>query len=110
MACCAGRYYERDLKKHQVWFSEQSGFVWFFALAFMAFPRASFGLGQVRYVEEAARPGSFRLVDAGVAATLYVDQSDYAGVTRAARDLQSDIARVTNRTPALTRAEARLGP
>jgi len=38
------------------------------------------------------------VVQGNQAATIYVDAADWAGVIRAAKDLQSNIARVTERT------------
>ncbi|TCK73986.1 glycosyl hydrolase family 115 (putative glucuronidase) [Acidipila rosea] len=67
-----------------------------------------FALGQPRYVETASSPGSFTLVQAGAAAKLYVDSSDYAGVTRAAHDLQQDINRVSGVTPDFLQARKSL--
>jgi hypothetical protein len=53
-------------------------------------------------VETLARPDSFPLAQARNCAAIYVDPADYPGVIRAAGDLQADIARVTNCTPAIT--------
>jgi len=71
-------------------------------------PYAALALGQPRYVETALRPGSFPIAQARTCAAIYVDASDYAGVIRAASDLQADIARVTGCTPALVHDPARL--
>ena len=71
-------------------------------LCLVAMCQAAFGLGQPRYVENSPRPGSFAIVHDGQASPLYVNVSDYAGVVRAAGDLQSDIARVTSVTPTIT--------
>src|SRR5882672_10439505 len=60
-----------------------------------------FALGQTRYVEFAARVGSVRLASDGTAAPIIVDSQDYSGVLRAARDLQTDIDRVSNVRPAI---------
>jgi len=73
-------------------------------------PTAALALGQVRYVETAARPGSFPIAQAKTCATIYVDRGDYPGVIRAAGDLQADIVRVTNCTPAITHDTGGLGP
>ena len=56
-------------------------------------------LGQTRYVEFAATPGSVRLASDGTATTILTDSQDYPGVLRAARDLQTDISRVTSIRP-----------
>jgi hypothetical protein len=69
-----------------------------------------YGLGQERYVETVARPGNFAIARSGVAASIYVDNSDYPGVIRAANDLDRDIARVTGIAPTLTRDAATLRP
>jgi hypothetical protein len=62
---------------------------------------AIFALGQTRYVEFAATPGSVRLASDGTGAQIVVDSQDYAGVLRAARDLQTDIDRVSRIRPAI---------
>ena len=41
----------------------------------------SFALGQIQYVEKVDSPGSFPIVQQGVAANLFVDANDFAGVT-----------------------------
>jgi hypothetical protein len=58
------------------------------------------GLGGPRYVETSARAGSLALVENGSSAALRVDAADWAGVQRAAHDLQADVNRVTGITPA----------
>jgi len=64
-------------------------------------------LGQTRYVEFAATPGSVRLASDGAATTILTDSQDYPGVLRAARDLQTDISRVTSiRPPMISDAPA----
>jgi hypothetical protein len=78
-------------------------------LGFFIFIPNSFALGQVQYVEKVDGPGSFPIVQPGVAANLYVDSNDFAGVIRAANDLQTDIARVTGITPAIVPQENGLG-
>jgi hypothetical protein len=64
-----------------------------------------FALGQVRYVENACREGCFPIIGKNALANLYVDSNDFAGVVRAANDLQADIAHVTCLTPALSHKE-----
>ena len=44
-----------------------------------------------------------------IVADLYVDTNDFAGVVRAAGDLQADIARVTGLSPAIVHEEKNLG-
>ena len=79
-------------------------------LLLVALSPSAFALGQQSYVETAWRPGSFPLVTANAAASLYVDPGDFAGVARAVKDLQADIARVTNRTVKIMRSRADAGP
>ena len=71
-------------------------------LCLFLLPHTALALGQVRYVETVGRPGSFPIAQAQTCATIYVDAGDYAGVIRAAGNLQADIARVTGCTPAIT--------
>ena len=78
-------------------------------LGLFAFLPQGFTLGQARYVETVGQPGSFPIAQAGAAANLWVDTNDFAGVIRAAGDLQADIVRVTGITPALAHEESRLG-
>jgi hypothetical protein len=68
-----------------------------------------FALGQVQYVEFNSAKDSFPIVEKGTAANLYVDTNDFAGVVRAAGDLQSDINRVTGLSPAITHANKEMG-
>jgi len=75
------------------------------ALAPVAFP-----LGQPGYVENASHAGSFTIAKPGAVASLYVDSDDYAGVIRAAGDLQADIHRVTGLTPAILHELKDSGP
>ena len=63
-------------------------------------------LGRSAYVATTPGPGQFVLVQGGAAASIWVDQADWPGVVRAARDLQADIARVTAVTPAIGHAKA----
>src|ERR1017187_8496731 len=72
-------------------------------------PTAALALGQARYVETVARPGSFPIAQAKTCAAIYGDAGDYAGVIRAASDLQADIAHVTGCTPGITHETGRVG-
>jgi hypothetical protein len=73
------------------------------------FARDGLAIGQVRYVDHAESPGSFAIVQGDTAAALYVDVQDHVGVGRAVTNLQTDIARVTGRTPTITHEEKGLG-
>jgi hypothetical protein len=66
------------------------------------FSHTAFGIGQTQYVQTVAGKNSFPVVQHKKAAAIYVDDSDWSGVLRAAKDLQSDIARVTQCTPSLS--------
>lgn len=82
---------------------------WMAALYVAAAPASVWAIGQERYVEFAAPAGSFAVAQAGAAAPIYVDSSDYTGVVRAARDLQADVARVTGVTPQLVHEAGAMG-
>lgn len=62
---------------------------------------AAQALGGPTYVHFAATPGDFPLVHQGHAAKIYVDGSDWPGVSRAAGDLASDVERVSGVKPSL---------
>jgi hypothetical protein len=83
----------------------------FFLVAFCLFIFTShvFALGQARYVENTYREGCFPIIGKNAVANLYVDTNDFAGVVRAANDLQADIARVTSLTPEMIHDPNRLG-
>jgi Glycosyl hydrolase family 115/Gylcosyl hydrolase family 115 C-terminal domain len=78
-------------------------------LMLLSAPQA-FALGEPKYVETAPTKGSFAIVSRGAAARIYVDSGDYAGVTRAVGDLQSDISRVTGSSAAIVHALGQSGP
>jgi len=67
-------------------------------LCVMALVGTSFGLGQTRYIETTAQPGSFAIAGRSACTSLYVDPRDHIGVIRAVTDLQSDIEKVTGCT------------
>ena len=83
----------------------------FLLVSFCLFIFAShvFALGQVRYVENACREGCFPIIEKNAVANLYVDTNDFAGVVRAANDLQADITRVTSLIPEMIHDPNRLG-
>lgn len=79
--------------------------------AFAVLPQAVFGLGQTSYVEASPQPGSFALAQGNTTAALYVDSADWPGVVRAAGDLQTDLTKVTARTPSISHDDKNLsGP
>ena len=75
----------------------------------LAFIHQSFALVEPQYVENVTSPGSFCVAQGGVAAPVYVDTNDYAGVLIAADNLRADVNQVTGYTPELVHAEADLG-
>ena len=77
-------------------------------LILLLLPHAALAIGQARYVETAARPGSFPIAQDNACAAIYVDSADYPGVIRAAGDLQADIHRVTGCTPEMVHDSAKL--
>jgi Glycosyl hydrolase family 115/Gylcosyl hydrolase family 115 C-terminal domain len=85
-------------------------FACFAFLCLIALESSSFGIGQDRYVESVAHPGSFSIADHETSASLYVDPNDYVGVVRAAKDLQNDIARVAGSHPSMPSNRDDLGP
>jgi len=78
-------------------------------LLLLCFNHNSFAVGQLRYVQSVPDNGSFPIVRGNKAAAIYVDSSDWPGVIRAAKDLQSDIARVTDRAAMIYSEADRLG-
>ena len=56
---------------------------------------------QDRYIVFENKPGAFPLSVSGKPAPIYVSDVDHTGVIRAAKDLQTDIGRVTGATPSL---------
>ena len=70
----------------------------------LATPRDCLALGQTQYVETTTSPGSFPICAASSVAAICVDTNDFAGVVRAAGDLQTDISRVTARMPVVFHA------
>ena len=72
---------------------------------FSALAQRGFALGQAEYVESVRRPGSFAIVSRNIAAGLCVNANDFAGVLRAAGDLQTDVARVTGCRPQIVPGE-----
>ncbi|MFA5251311.1 MAG: glycosyl hydrolase 115 family protein [Phycisphaerae bacterium] len=65
-------------------------------------------ISQQRYVDTVPSEGSFQLAQKGELATIYVDSGDWAGVIRAAGDLQADVNRVTGQTPKIVNKETDL--
>ena len=78
-------------------------------LGMLLLPSFGLALGQPSYVQTEKHAGNFVVAEPGRAAPLYVDADDFAGVRRAANDLQMDIQRVTGLTPALLHNADQIG-
>ncbi len=71
--------------------------------------RDCLALGQISYVETAASPGGFPICTADSTAAICVGTNDWAGVVRAADDLQADITRVSGKKPPVLFSEQKSG-
>jgi hypothetical protein len=80
-----------------------------FVLCLFSFASRCFAVDQTRYVDFVYSQGSFSLAQKGDVAVLYVNSQDYPGVVRAVKDLQADIARVTNNMPKIVQEQTALG-
>jgi hypothetical protein len=72
-------------------------------------PASVFALTTNSFVSPKRSPDSFAIVTKGTAANIFVDANDWAGVIRVAKDLQTDIARVSGASATLTHDAATLG-
>jgi hypothetical protein len=77
-----------------------------FAILIFSFMASSsdhpaFALGEKPHVSTILQPGSFPLAQQQSLAALYVDKSDWPGVSRAVNSFASDLAQVTGRTAAI---------
>ncbi len=79
-------------------------------VALLAMPHECLAIGGEKYVKSVPSPGSFAIEQGRTAASIRVDTDDYAGVVRAANDLQTDIMRVTGVAPAVFHGGKRTGP
>src|SRR5436189_4145629 len=79
----------------------QRGRIWTIVFGVIV-PLRLFGLGSVPYVTERPTVGGLQMVYHKKAATIWVDEEDFAGVRRSATNLQADIGRVTRCLPKLT--------
>ena len=75
-----------------------------------AAPEGRAALGDESLLVDAAVPGAVALAGAKGTASVVVSADDWAGVRRAAGDLQADVARVTGRKPLLLADPATAGP
>ena len=65
----------------------------------------TFALTTSDFVSEQSAPGSFSVFANGEAASIFTDANDWAGVQRAAGDLQADIHRVSGLTSKISTDE-----
>src|SRR5471032_3058657 len=73
------------------------------AAAFSAFSSsARAALGDAEMVSAAPSKGAFSLARPGTVAPLFLSESDWPGVMRAAKDLQGDIGKVTGLSPSIS--------
>ncbi len=79
------------------------------ALCLFVFGCEASAVSQSGYIDTTETKGSFCLAQKEKVADIYVDSQDWPGVVRAARDLQADIARITNQTAKITHEEKDLG-
>ena len=77
------------------------------ALLALAAAQPAWAIGERQFVRFEAGRDVVVLAGPGKAARLLIDPNDYAGVKRAAADLQADIARVSGARPALLESRAR---
>ena len=76
----------------------------FLCLLAVSSARLLAALGDAPAISYAATPGAFSLAAAGAATPLVVAADEWPGVSRAVRDLQADIERVTSLRPTLVAA------
>jgi hypothetical protein len=80
-------------------------------LLFATFASHAFAaLGDPKYVAFTPSAGALELVSRSSAAPLVVDPTEWPGVTRAVRDLQADLARVTGRKPRVVHPDSNRAP
>jgi hypothetical protein len=81
-----------------------------FVLCWLGCLHQSFGIGSVLIVESNDSQGSFPIVQGANAASIFVETNDFAGVIRAAGDLQMDVARVAGVSPRIAHDRKDAGP
>lgn len=77
-------------------------------IAMVSLANSAFALTTNSFVSSKSSQGSFTIVAKGQAASILVDTNDWPGVIRVAKDLQTDIARVSGTTARLTHDSASL--
>jgi len=78
-------------------------------LALAPVSRVGWAVGEQQYVEFSPGVGDFAVVNAGHAAPIFVDQGDWPGVLRAAKDLSSDLKDVTGTAPDVVTDPKKMG-
>lgn len=69
---------------------------------FFGYIISSFAIDKETYVSFEKAKNSFTLAEKGVFASIVVEKTDFAGVIRAAKNLQSDISKVVGKEPTLS--------
>ena len=72
-----------------------------YLLIVLCLPHTLWAIGEPSYISEKAGKGFFQLALGAKTSPLVINATDYAGVIRALKDLQSDINKVTSHTPAI---------
>ncbi len=78
-------------------------------IAMISLANRAFALTTNSFVSSKSSRGSFAIVAKGKAASILVATNDWPGVVRVAKDLQTDITRVSGTTATLTHDSANLG-
>jgi Glycosyl hydrolase family 115/Gylcosyl hydrolase family 115 C-terminal domain len=81
--------------------ANRQGNIFVLFTCFLFLPSLVLAIGQEQYVETFYHKNNFKLAERNVVAPIYVDSKDYPGVVRAISDLQEDIHRVTDSSPAI---------
>jgi hypothetical protein len=74
----------------------------FFSVILFSFPLIALVNGDESYISTEKRKGTFTLCESGKSSPLWVSSQDYPGVIRVLKQLQTDIANVTNAKPSLS--------
>ncbi|MCX2473036.1 glycosyl hydrolase 115 family protein [Pedobacter sp. MC2016-05] len=72
----------------------------------LAFTTISLAAGTDPFIFKKYTPGSFSIANSGMVSSILVSRNDWPGVTRAARDLQNDLHKVTGINPVFSTDKA----
>ena len=62
-----------------------------------------------KFITQTPGPGSFAIIENNIPVNIYVDENDYKGLLKAAKDLQSDIKKITSVEPGIVRTTETMG-